>query len=467
MSDQPSVTYATINRDAVWRVTTLAIAVGALIVALIAPGSSGTSDGKIAATSTSSGATEFDIELGDFFVKPSSIEVPAGEIITLRVSNTGNIPHDLAVSDAQRTEMLDSGASQTITVGPFDTSVEALCSVPGHKEAGMTMSINVIGAAAASSNGGDTNANSGGTVDDSAVIDPTAFPAADWEGRDPVLPPAAAGTVHEVTFEATETVMEVAPGVKQEMWTFNDQVPGPVLRGKVGDTFRITLVNKGAVGHSIDFHASMVAWDDEMRTLKTGESLVYEFTAQFAGAFMYHCGTAPVLHHIGNGMYGVIIIDPPDLAPVAKEFVVMQSELYLGPDGKPGNLTKMLNNDWDAVVFNGYYNQYKFDPIEVEAGMRYRMWVLNDGPSENSAFHIVGTVFDTVYKEGAYRLRPDSGRGGAQALDLQPSQGGFVEFSFAEDGLYPMVTHKFSNVGKGALGFFAVGNANVALLGNH
>ena len=464
MSDHPSGT-TSIDSDVRWRVITLAIAVGALIVALVAFGTSGSNDSKIAEPSSDS--IQFDVELGDFFIKPSSIDVPAGAIITLRVSNIGNIPHDLVVSDSQGTEMLDSGSSQTITVGPFDASVEALCSVSGHKEAGMTMAINVVGAAAASNNGSGANASSDGTVDDSAKIDPQALPAVDWQGRDPVLPPAGTGTVHEITFEATETVMEVAPGVKQEMWTYNNQVPGPVLRGKVGDTFRITLLNSGALGHSIDFHASMVAWDDEMRTILTGESLVYEFTAQFAGAFMYHCGTGPALHHIGNGMYGVIIIDPPGLAPVAKEFVVTQSELYLGPDGKPGNLTKMLNNDWDAVVFNGYYNQYKFDPIEVEAGMRYRMWVLNDGPSENSAFHIVGTVFDTVYKEGAYRLQPDSGRGGAQVLDLQPSQGGFVEFTFAEDGLYPMVTHKFSNVGKGALGFFAVGNANVALLGNH
>jgi len=72
------------------------------------------------------------------------------------------------------------------------------------------------------------------------------------------------------------------------------------------------------MGHSIDFHASKVAWDDEMRTIQPGESLVYEFTADYAGAFMYHCGTAPTLHHIGNGMYGSIIIDPPDLAAVAK-----------------------------------------------------------------------------------------------------------------------------------------------------
>ena len=79
----------------------------------------------------------------------------------------------------------------------------------------------------------------------------------------------------------------------------------------------------------------------------------------------------------------------------------------------------------------------------------------------------MGTVFDTVYKEGAYLLQPDAGRGGSQVLDLQPAQGGFVEFSFAEDGLYPMVTHKFANVGKGALGFFAAGDADISKLGGH
>jgi nitrite reductase (NO-forming) len=210
-----------------------------------------------------------------------------------------------------------------------------------------------------------------------------------------------------------------------------------------------------------------VAWSDEMRTIQPGESLVYEFKAQFAGAFMYHCGTAPALHHIGNGMFGVIIINPPNLPAVDEEFFVTQSELYLGPQGQPGDLTKMVNEQWDAVVFNGYFNQYKFSPIKVLPGKRYRMWVLNDGPSENSAFHIVGTIFDTVYKEGAYLLRPNATHGGSQALDLQPSQGGFVEFSFAEDGLYPFVTHKFANVGKGALGFFVVGNADASALGSH
>jgi len=88
---------------------------------------------------------------------------------------------------------------------------------------------------------------------------------------------------------------------------------------------------------------------------------------------------------------------------------------------------------------------------------RVRAWVLDAGPSENSSFHIVGTVFDTVFKEGALLLEPDETQGGAQALDLQPAQGGYVEFTMDEAGLYPIVTHKFSNVGKGALGLFQAG----------
>ena len=274
------------------------------------------------------------------------------------------------------------------------------------------------------------------------------------------------GTEHTLTLHAIEKVMAVAPGVTQELWTFNDQFPGPVLRGRVGDIFTITLVNDGKLGHSIDFHSSKVAWNDEMRTIGPGESLVYQYEAKYAGVFMYHCGTAPALHHIGNGMFGAVIIDPPMLAPVDQEFVLVQSELYLGPEGQPGDLTAMQNEEHDAVVFNGYVNQYLNRPIRVEPGQRVRVWVLDAGPSENSAFHIVGTVFDTVFKEGTYLLQPDGRQGGSQALDLQPSQGGFAEFSFDEAGLYPIVTHKFANVGKGALGLFQAGEIPAAGAGH-
>jgi nitrite reductase (NO-forming) len=409
-------------------------------------------------------SVSFDIELGDMYIKPATITVPNGANVVLHITNAGVMPHDFKTEGGAATPLISPGASSDLTVGPMTASNAAWCTIAGHRQAGMSLAIVVTGGATA---GASSAPSAAPATDQNAKIDAAAMPAHEWIGRSPILPAASGRKIHEVSFDAMESIIEVAPGVTQEMWTFNGTAPGPVLRGEIGDTFRITLTNKGKMGHSIDFHASKVAWSDEMRTIQPGESLIYEFKAQFAGAFMYHCGTAPALHHIGNGMFGVIIINPPNLPAVDEEFFVTQSELYLGPQGQPGDLTKMVNEQWDAVVFNGYFNQYKFSPIKVLPGKRYRMWVLNDGPSENSAFHIVGTIFDTVYKEGAYLLRPNATHGGSQALDLQPSQGGFVEFTFAEDGLYPFVTHKFANVGKGALGFFVVGNADASALGSH
>jgi len=305
--------------------------------------------------------------------------------------------------------------------------------------------------------GGSVASAPGQTIDFNADPDPS------FTARDPKAPVTPTGTVHRIEMHAIEKELEIAPGVKQMMWTFGGTVPGPILRGRVGDTFEITLVNdaKNTNSHSIDFHASKVAWNVEMRSIAPGEKLVYRFTAKQSGIFMYHCGTPPVLHHIANGMYGAVIIDPPNLPPVDHEFVMLQSELYTAPQGQVADLPKMLTEQWDAVVFNGYVNQYKFRPIRVEPNQRIRVWVLDDGPSENSSFHVIGTIFDTAYKEGTYLLEPGPSKGGSQALDLQPAQGGFVEFTFDVPGLYPFVTHKFATASKGALGLFQAGDVTM------
>ncbi len=296
-----------------------------------------------------------------------------------------------------------------------------------------------------------------GSTGTPATYDPNAKPAAGFKARDATLKPAPAARTHRVTLTVTERVLEVAPGVKQRAWTYNGAVPGPVLRGKVGDTFVVTLVNKGSTGHSVDFHASQVAPDAKMKTVEPGKSVTVSFVARHAGAFMYHCGSSPALHHIGNGMYGAIIIDPPQLPAVDSEFVVVQSELALGPQGGLAKLGKLYRGEYDAIGFNGYAGQYRFSPLVATAGKRVRIWVLDAGPSAPTAFHVVGTVFDTVFKDGGYVLRRDAAtQGGAQALDLGPSQGGFVEFSFAEPGRYAMVSHRFADATRGATGLFTV-----------
>ena len=287
-------------------------------------------------------------------------------------------------------------------------------------------------------------------------IDLSAQPGDGWKPFDPKLSPAPGGTEHKITLRAREVRIEIAPGVRQEMWSYNGQVPGPTLRGHVGDIFTITLVNDGKNGHSIDFHASEVSPDVEMRTISPGESLVYQFQATHSGIWMYHCGTPPVLHHTGSGMYGAVIIDPPNLPTVDHEFVFVQSELYRAGATADG-YARMQNKQWAAVVFNGYANQYASAPIRVEPGERIRAWVLDAGPSESSSFHVIGSIFDTMYREGHYELQPDATHGGAQALDLHAAQGGFVEFSLDHRGLYPFLTHNLADAERGAMGYFQAG----------
>ena len=415
---------------------------------------------------SSSGATKtFDVALADLDIQPASIDVNAGDRVVLNVTNDGAMQHDIKLNGTTGSALLDGGATATVDLGVISEASQAWCTVPGHKEAGMVLDINVSGGAPADgSTGGEPAAPAG----DYATVDSAATTGPDWHAFDPTLQPAPGATTHDVVFSATEVVMEVAPGVTQEMWTFNDQVPGPTLRGKVGDVFNVTLTNDGTLGHSIDFHASKTPMDVDMRTIEPGESLTYQFKADYAGVWMYHCGTSPALHHIGNGMFGTVIIDPPTLAPVDHEYLFVQSELYFGPEGGSGDLTKMINEDFDAVVFNNYHSQYVHEPIRVEPGDRIRAYVLDAGPSENSSWHVVGTIFDTVYKEGEYLLQPGStNRGGSQTLDLQPAQGGFVEFTLDAQGKYAIVTHKFANPGKGALGFFQAGEPLTDEAGGH
>ena len=308
-------------------------------------------------------------------------------------------------------------------------------------------------------------ADHGGSTGSASVpTDPNAPP---YVLRDPSAPPALEGTVHDIDLVIEEKEMTVADGYVQKVWTFGGTVPGPVIRVRVGDTVRVHLKNPktSQLGHSIDFHASQVAWNDEMRTINPGEELLYEWTADYAGVWMYHCGTNPTLHHIANGMYGMVIVEPKDGLPeVDREFFFVQSEWYLGPQGEPASLTKAASAAPapDFVVFNGIASQYKDHPIQIATGKPVRIFVLDAGPNIDSSFHVVGTIFDTVVKEGIVLARgqanPD--HWGSQAVDLSPAQGAIIGFMAAEDGLYPFVTHAFNFVGMGAIGLFQAGDGD-------
>ncbi|HEX5493308.1 MAG TPA: multicopper oxidase domain-containing protein [Mycobacteriales bacterium] len=439
--------YAAVGGAAVGVAVTLA----ALLVATTGTTTGATGNGAEVghrhATGAAPGRTRtVPITIARMRFQPAQIRVAAGTHLVLRLTNRDAMAHDLRLDTGQQTQMLAPDTSATLDAGVVTHDVDGWCTVPGHRAAGMTLTITATGTDAPAGTG------SVGSTDPTGRLDLSADPPAGWTPRNAVLPPAPPGRVHRVKLHATEHRQQVAPGVGQTMWTFGGTAPGPTLRGKVGDRFVVTLVNDSHMGHSIDFHASSLAPDGPMRTIAPGQRLVYRFTAHHAGIWLYHCATQPMLMHIGNGMYGAVIIDPPGLRPVDREFVLVGSELYLGQPGSPAQLARMDGDRPDGWMFNGMAAQYQHAPLTARAGQRVRFWVLDAGPNDPLSFHLVGTQFDTVYKEGAWLLRPSADAGGSQALDLAPAQGGFVETVLPGPGRYPFIDHIMRHAQGGASG---------------
>ncbi len=415
-----------------------------------------------ASTSPGGGAAvvgSIDVDAVDLAFEPTMVEVEKAGRYTVNLRNSGAITHDITFPDGSKATA-EAGATASVEVDVPATGLEFICSVPGHADAGMKGMVMVKG-----STGEGNGDGHGGPAPSTDVLPDPEAPA--YALFDPTAPVRLAGSTHDIELVIEEKPMTVATGFVQQVWTFNGTVPGPVIRVKVGDTIRVTLKNptEATVSHSIDFHASQVAWNDEMRSIAPGEELVYEWRADYAGVWMYHCGTAPALHHIANGMFGMVIVEPADGLPaVDAEFAVVQSEWYLGPQGQPASLAKAAAAAPapDYVVFNGVANQYAENPIQVGTGERVRVFVLNAGPSIDSSFHVVGTIFSSVTKEGVRLVAGNDGSWGSQAVDLSPAQGAIVEFEMPEDGQYPMVTHAFNFVGRGALGLFQAGDGDPA-----
>lgn len=280
---------------------------------------------------------------------------------------------------------------------------------------------------------------------------------------DPVAPQPLPGRAHDLDVVVQEKPMTVAPGIVQRVWTFNGTVPGPVIRIRVGDTLRVHFkVGEGSrLPHSLDFHASELPWNGQMVTIAPGQERDFRWVAHYAGVFMYHCISGPPVMHVANGMYGMMIVEPPEGLPkVDREFAIVQNEWYLGPQGQTVSYEKAASAAPapDFMAFNGVAGQYAGAPLKVSSGERVRIFVLNVGPNLESSFHVVGMVFDQVIKEGVALLRGNRGGFGSQAVDLAPAQGAIIEMEAPADGLYPMVTHTFNFHDRGAMGMIQVGD---------
>lgn len=291
------------------------------------------------------------------------------------------------------------------------------------------------------------------------------------------LKPLDPSPVKTVRLDVTHRLIDLMPGVKFTAWTFGDQVPGPTIRARVGDRIKFVMTNRSdePVGppqivtapmmHSMDFHAAMVSPVDKYRSIAPGQTIEFEFVANYPGVFMYHCGTPMVLEHIASGMYGAVVIEPKGGYPtkVNREYVVIQSEFYTKPhpqkrtvEGVPVHVLdteRLRASQPNHTVFNGVHDGLIKNPLKAEPGERVRLHVLNVGPSKTSSFHVVGTIFDRVWFEG----NPENQFRGMQTVLLGSSNSATMEFMIPEKGSYIMVDHHFANASQGAVGIIEAG----------
>ena len=275
-----------------------------------------------------------------------------------------------------------------------------------------------------------------------------------------LVPPLQGGDVVKVHMVMKQKTVEIAPGVKYDVWAFDGKTsaPGPIVHVREGQTVEFTLTNGHSIAHSMDFHAARIAPNVAFTDVQPGESFTFRFKAGDPGVFMYHCGTKPVLAHIANGMYGAIIVRPKNMPPADNEYALVASEWYLNGDGisKPATLdmakARAMMPDW--TTFNGYANQYVTHPLTADPGETTRFWVVAAGPTLDTNFHVVGTIFDRAWVNGDMTQF----QRGVQTVGVPAGGGAVFDVKIDEPGLYPFVSHAFAHVDLGQVGLLKVGN---------
>jgi nitrite reductase (NO-forming) len=374
-----------------------------------------------------------------------------GQSVQVTLLNGEGAEHDIVFADQEATarsaHITGKGASTNIAfrAGKAGDYIY-FCSVPGHQLAGMQGQFIVTPQAPAQT-----------------VVE------ADISQLSTDLPrPIGKRAPQTIRVDLTTVELEgrLAEGTTFGYWTFNGKVPGPFLRVRVGDTVDVRLKNadNSAMVHSVDFHSATGPGGGAAATqTNPGEETTVKFKALIPGLYVYHCATPMVAHHIANGMYGLMLVEPEEgLPPVDREFYVMQGEIYteaaFGTHGSQEfNVEKLLNERPEYFVFNGSVGALsKLHPLQAKVGETVRIFFGVGGPNFTSSFHVIGEMFDKVYNLGGVLSEPLKG---IQTVTVPPGGAVITELKLEVPGNYILVDHALSRLERGLVGILHVEGA--------
>ena len=369
-----------------------------------------------------------------------------GQVVQITLLNGEGAEHDIVFpdQDARSPRITGQGAS-TLVVFRAGRAGDFIyfCSVPGHQLAGMQGQFLVTPRPPAQT-----------------VVE------ADISQKSTEVPPPVGNRAPQtvrVDLIAVELEGRLAEGATFGYWTFNGRVPGPMLRVRVGDTLDVHVKNSpdSSMIHSVDFHAATGPGGGAAVTqVDPGAEKSFKFKALVPGLYVYHCATPMVAHHIANGMYGLILVEPEGgLPPVDREFYVMQGEIYTeAAFGQRGSqefsVEKLLNERPEYFVFNGSVGALsKLHPLQAKVGETVRIYFGVGGPNYTSSFHVIGEIFDRVYQFADVISPPARG---IQTVTVPAGGATIVEFKLDVPGNYILVDHALSRAERGLVGILHV-----------
>ena len=298
-------------------------------------------------------------------------------------------------------------------------------------------------------------------------------------------------TIREFTLiiEENQNITISNAGHYFDAWTFNGTVPGPTMRMTEGDLVRINVINSkdNQHTHSLHMHSihaaemdgvaipvssnshgnNMISTDVfyESGMILPGKSFTYEFVAQPYGVYPYHCHVNPVADHINRGLYGMMVIDSREPREQMVEMVMTLNGYDMDYDLEgtvaPPSMAEIRGEeqreeeeerDNEIYTVNGKAFDYMDNPIPLNAGEKYRIYLLNMVEFDLiNSFHLHGDMISYIPGGTQYEATQVN-----DVIELGQANRGIMEFDYDNPGRYMFHAHVQEFTDLGWMGLFDV-----------